>query len=410
MKKENLMPSVVLSAICLVAALLLSVINMFTAPEIAERENAKANEALVEVLPGGSNFKLITLNENYPKNIVEAYSADGGFVFRAVGAGRNGDIVVMVGIDTDGKIAGTKVITSGETPKYADPVYAEVEGTDGKYTGQTSDTFAPVIIANSTMTSNGFAGAIDAALKAYIVACGGQVDNRTPEEILQDNCNTALGTENVVFTKWFATEVIEGVDAVYEAADGLGRVFVIGEVFIGVNADGVVVNGDGADTTAIESANAIVSASRLTEVQKPNGVGRTVSKIYVTESGNYVFELLASGYQVLTDWGNGKEIEIKLSISADGKIIDCYTVDHAESKGYGDACATEDYYDQWRGQGKNDITISSEEPDSHIPGDLIPSDCTDIGAISSATFTTYGYQKAIKTAFDVFEMLSGGNQ
>ena len=45
--------------------------------------------------------------------------------------------------------------------------------------------------------------------------------------------------------------------------------------------------------------------------------------------------------------------------------------------------------------------------------DQIPIDSTDIGAISSATYTTYGYQKAIKSAFAAFNLLTaeeGGNQ
>ena len=42
--------------------------------------------------------------------------------------------------------------------------------------------------------------------------------------------------------------------------------------------------------------------------------------------------------------------------------------------------------------------------------DQIPSDSTDIGAISSATYTTYGYQKAVKAAFDAYEILIAGGE
>ena len=58
-----------------------------------------------------------------------------------------------------------------------------------------------------------------------------------------------------------------------------------------------------------------------------------------------------------------------------------------------------------------DIVISSKYPSDH--DDLISSDCTDVGAISSATFTTYGYQNAVKAAFAAFNTLTataeGGN-
>ena len=100
--------------------------------------------------------------------------------------------------------------------------------------------------------------------------------------------------------------------------------------------------------------------------------------------------------------------KIKLSISADGKIIDCYTVDHNESKGYGDACATEEYYEQYKGASDADIVITVQAPDAH--GDQIPTDCTDIGAIASATYTTAGYQKAVKAAFAAYELISNGGE
>ena len=40
MKKSNIMPSVVLGAVCLIVALLLSLINSVTAPLIEEAQNA----------------------------------------------------------------------------------------------------------------------------------------------------------------------------------------------------------------------------------------------------------------------------------------------------------------------------------------------------------------------------------
>ena len=397
MKKTNLMPTLVLVSICLAAALLLSVINLFTAPIIKERENAKANAALSEVLPDGSNFKPLELNEGYPKSVIEAYSADGGFVFRTVGNGRNGDIVVMVGVTADGKIAGTKVITTSETPKYADSVYSAVEGKDGKYNGQDSASFNEIIISGSTMTSEGFAGAVKAALDAYTVANGGSVDNRTPEEILADSCNAALGTVELKFTKWFKCEVLTGVDEVYEAENNGGRVYVIGDAFVGVK-DGAVTTADATEENkaAALAADAIVSASTLTEVAKPEGASRSITKIYKTASGNYVFEALATGFSAEY---YGKEIEIKVSVSADGKIIDCLTVSHTESKGYGDKCATEEYYDSWRGAGKDDVVISNAP---------ITDSVTDPGAISGATYTTNGYQKAVKAVFTAFELLTEG--
>lgn len=412
MKNSKLYPAFVLGSICLVVALLLSGINHFTAPIIAQRENDSAFDALKVVLPDGSNFRSISL-DGMPEGVTEAYSADGGFVFRTKGNGRNGDIVLMVGIDAEGRIVGTQTISESESKGYKEPVFAALDGINTAYKGQTYETFEAVIVAGGTMTSNGYSQAIKAALQAFEIANGAVVDTRTPEQILQDNCNAALGTENIKFNKWFAVEAFQGVDAIYEAEDNSGRVYVIGESFIGVK-NGAVVNADadGAGKTLALAADATISAITFDDVEKPEGTKATVKSIQKASNGTYVFTLSANGYQAMFDWGDGTPVEILLSISADGKIIDVRTTAHRESAGYGDACATEDYYEQYRGKGDGDITISSAYPDHHGT-DLIPSTSTDVGVIASATYTTVGYQNAVKDAFVAFQLIiaqEGGNE
>jgi hypothetical protein len=161
----------------------------------------------------------------------------------------------MCGIDSEGKIVGTKVIANQETPDYASKVFPSVEGTDGKYTGMALEGFEPFLVGGATLTSSAYADAIKSMLQAFAIANGGSVDLRTPEQILQDNCNAALGTSEIKFTKWFATALTEGIDAVYEAQDNSGRVYVIGETFIGIKADGTVVSSD-ADADAKAKATA----------------------------------------------------------------------------------------------------------------------------------------------------------
>ena len=410
--KKHIMPTVVLGSICLIVALMLSLINSITAPIIEEAQNAAANEALQIVLPDGKNFEEITLDATYPAVITKGYKADGGFVFQASVTGKSSGLIVLVGIDSDGKIVGTKVIADQETDTYDVNVFPAVEGTDGAYKGMDLDNFAPYLVTGATLTSKAYGEAVKAALQSFVLASGGSVDTRTPEQILQDNCNAALGTTGIAFTKWFATEVIEGIDAVYIAADNSGRVFVIGETFVGVKADGTLVGAADANAETVLAANTVIANSTMTEVTElPEGIDtKIVKKAYVTASGNYVFDLEAKGYQVGFEYGNKTPIQIKLSISADGKIIDCLTVSHKESKGYGDACATEEYYDQFRGSSASDIVITVTHPD--YMADQISPDNTDKGVIASATYTTAGYQKAVKAAFTAFEILTanGGEE
>ena len=411
MKIKNILPIVVLVAICLAAALLLSLVNMVTSPIIENARNQAANENLLVVLPDGKNFEKIELDERYPAIVQEAYRADGGFVFIMSVTGKSSGLVVMCGINTEGKIVGTKVMENQETPSYAEKVFPLVEGLEGSYAGMDASSFEPQLVAGATLTSRAYGEAINAALQAFVIANGGEVDIRTPEQIFTDNCNAALGTEGLTFTKWFATEVLEGVDAVYTASDNSGRVYAVGEALVGVKADGTVVNLGTADEAVIKDADAKIKASTLTEITNiPEGVNKTmVKKVYITATGNYVFDLETKGYQCLTEWhGSNVPISIKLSISADGKIIDCLTVSHEETKGYGDACATEEYYEQYRGASSSDIVVSVNKPDNY--SDQIPPTSTDKGVIASATFTTAGYQKAVRAAFDAYELLiAGGN-
>ena len=412
MKNSKIYPSLVLCSICLVAALLLSGVNMITAPIIEKTQNAAANAALLEVLPEGKNFEKIEITQEYPAIVTAGYKADGGYVFQMTVTGKSTGLVIMCGIDSDGNVVGTKVISNEETPSYAEKVFPQVEGTDGKYKGMSLDGFEPYLVSGATLTSKAYGEAIKAALQSFIVANGGSVDTRTPEQILQDNCNAALGTTGVKFDKWFALEVFEGIDAVYTAEDKSGRVYVMGESLIGVQ-NGVVVTANVSEEAkaAILAADTAIGALTFEDVAKPEGAKKTITSIQKVSNGTYVFKLSANGYQAMFDWGNGTQISIQLSISSDGKIIDVVTLYHEESKGYGDACATEEYYEQYFGKGDEDVKISSAYP-SHHGTDLIPSTSTDVGVIASATYTTVGYQTAIKDAFAAFELITaqGGDE
>lgn len=412
MKKNVFMPAIVLCSICVVVAILLSAINMLTGPIIDAQQNAAAAEALLEVLPDGKDFKEIEITSEYPEAVTAGYQADGGFVFKMNVTGKSSGFVIMCGIDSNGNVVGTKVIANEETPSYAEKVFSQLEGIDGKYKGMTLDSFDPYLVSGATLTSRAYGDAIKAALQAATIAAGGSVDTRTPEQILQDNCNAALGTNSLKFTKWFALEKLEGIDAVYVTDDQTQSVYVIGESFVGVKS-GAVVTADASDENKalVLAADAIVGAITLEDVALPDGVAQTVKSIKKASNGAYVFELSANGYQATFDWGDGTPISIKLAISADGKIIDVLTVAHNETEGLGDACASEEYYEQYRGKGDDDVKISSKYP-NHDGTDLIPSDSTDVGIIASATYTTVGYQTAIKDAFKAFNLINaeGGNQ
>ena len=387
MKNSKFYPSIVLSAICLVVAVLLSVINYFTAPIIADRQNQAANAALLEVLPGANSFEEVEITSDYPACVIKGWKADNGAVFQMEVKGYQPGLVIMCGVDADGRIAGVKHITSKET------FNAEGEF-NAAYTDKKDNLDSLEMILSTSaskgapLTAQAYYDAIKAALQSAIIVSGGSVDTRTPEQILQDNCNAALGTTGLTFTKWFAVEIIEGIDAVYETEDNNGKVYVIGESFIGVNADGTVVGAVDADASAkATAAHAIISASSSTEITDllTSTDFANITKAEKTASGNYVFELVAEGYksESVHHFGGNLEssyIKIKLSIDAEGKIIDIVTLSQKETSGIGDKCASEEYYEGYKGAANSDIVISADRSDFDLE------DYTIITAVSKFRF------------------------
>ena len=85
---------------------------------------------------------------------------------------------------------------------------------------------------------------------------------------------------------------------------------------------------------------------------------------------------------------SGEYIYIRVSMTADGKIIDCLTVSQKETDNIGSVCADESFYGQFVGKTEADYK--------------------EIDAISGATLTTSGYTKAIERAFASVKIFEGG--
>ncbi len=119
-KKENIMPVVVLSVICLVVAALLGLVNSVTAPIIKEAEEQKAYESLLVVIDG--KFEPVSpLPEGVADSVTAMYKAtkDGEFVGYAVNVsvkGYAGEILMTVGVDADGKV--TKVVITKQSESH----------------------------------------------------------------------------------------------------------------------------------------------------------------------------------------------------------------------------------------------------------------------------------------------------
>lgn len=127
---------IVLPIICLLLGIALAGVYNMTAPTIAEVEKKTADDARKEVLTKADGFEEIKAEFSDDLGIVDAYKSTNGSgaAFKAVTKGYGGDITLMVGINEDGTVAGTKILTHTETPglgaKAADPSFLE------KYAGK----------------------------------------------------------------------------------------------------------------------------------------------------------------------------------------------------------------------------------------------------------------------------------
>lgn len=389
--KKSLKSIAVLTAICAVISLLLAATNALTAPIIEKNQNAAANEALLVVMPDGKDFEKLDLTAyELPATVNEVYKeAGGGYVVKLTTTGYGAGFVIMCGVNADGTVSGAVCLSSNETLGY--------EKTFGEnFTGKNSEEVAAVdIISGATKTTAGYRNAVTDAINTATILGGGSVDLRSEEEILMDNLSAALPAGEGKFTKLFLTEVVEGIDAVYTADNGKGSVCVIGEQFIGVDENGAVVSGAEGDTAANVSAQmAILNASEETELDLTaySELPSALVSATKTATGNYVLEMKGAGYGINggDDYhpASGEYIYIKVSMTKDGKIIDCLTVSQAETPNFGSACAEEEFYGQFVGKTEADYET--------------------IDGISGATLTTNGYKKAILRAFESVKILEGG--
>ena len=101
-----------LLAITAVVAVALAGINSITEPIITAANEAKTQEAINAVLPGGG--EAIEVPEG-AYLVSAAYASETGFAVQVTPGGFDNTITMMVGVDTEGKVLGISVISHTET-------------------------------------------------------------------------------------------------------------------------------------------------------------------------------------------------------------------------------------------------------------------------------------------------------
>ncbi len=117
--KEILLPTIVLLVICVASAALLGGTNMLTKDKIASIEAEIKAQAMQKVMADADSFSdAVVVDENLEYSVaLDKAGNELGYAFTVSDSGYGGEISVMVGIGTDGKVSKVEVIAAdNETP------------------------------------------------------------------------------------------------------------------------------------------------------------------------------------------------------------------------------------------------------------------------------------------------------
>ncbi len=264
--KEKIKSVVVLTAICLVVAVLLAVTNYYTAPIIAQNKEAASLGSLAIVMPEATGFEEVTAEfTDLPATVKNVYKESSGLgyvmVLATTSQFSSGDMGITVGFGADGKICGVELTSYFESKDFGPDYPVSFVGQDSALGGVT-------LVAGATYSSVAFRDAVTDAFNVLInnglVAEGQKSEEQLIAEAMPlalPGCTDALG--NCLVTE---IEAVAPATQAYKANNACGYIYVVsgdnGTVVVGVNAFGVakVIDLEGNDVTA-DSADLAATAA-----------------------------------------------------------------------------------------------------------------------------------------------------
>lgn len=185
--KENLILGLKLFTITAIAGLLLGFAHEITKEPI-ERQEKIASSAIEEVLPMAKTAEEADIEIPEGSNITAVnvgYDGDNivGYTIRITAKGYKGAIDMVVGISTEDKIEGIKIISHGETPGLGANI--ETDGFKGQFKGKSAAGSLKVVktgasadneldaISGATISSNAVTNAVNEAAEFYMTVIKG---------------------------------------------------------------------------------------------------------------------------------------------------------------------------------------------------------------------------------------------
>lgn len=403
---NNIKPTIVLSCICMAVALILSGINMVTGPIIEAQRAAAANGALLEVMPEGTNFEEIDISAlSLPEAITNAYkeTSGKGYVFRVVSTGYKSGMVIMIGVNSEGKITGSKCLETQDT-------FGKEPLIDNSYNGQSLADFAPNLIAGATMTSNGYRDAISNALQSFTLASGGKLD---PAIALEAKiAELAPGFVNPA-----AIDASGSFKKILKAGNDAGFAYIFSDGENGfltlVNATGgcIVYDADGNNVTETQSALTEEAKAHATANQKSyaDDLSAKITKYFADATDVAPVEVSTFGTLVSasTFKSNGADYYAFYTRSMGFHQMDVYVIIDAngaiakiEAKQY---IFDEEYFSAFGG-----MDIASYK--AGFEGLTFETWNGDAAVIATATMTSNAMKQSTEDAFAAFNSIKGGAQ
>ena len=172
--KSGVKSIIVLSVICLVSSALLGGVNYFTAPVIEKTTKERSEAACFEVMANGQAFEEYDFDSSaVSSSVKEVYKEKNGagYVIKVSTKGYDSGLVIMCGISSDGKITGTKILSSNETPSIGGRLADSSFG--ARYNGKDTNNLQIETVTGATLTSKGYYNAIKTALETFATLEGG---------------------------------------------------------------------------------------------------------------------------------------------------------------------------------------------------------------------------------------------
>jgi electron transport complex, RnfABCDGE type, G subunit len=181
---------------CVIVAGILGYVNSITKDRIAAFNKEKTEQALADVFKDASDPQFTSVDltadmtaaaEEYKATLEEAYQVtdggqDAGYAIKIVASGSQGDIEMVVGVDSDGAVTGVSIVSNVETSGIGSKVMANSKLANGtgvldQFVGKsTSDQPLKVggnvdAISGATVSSKGVTKGVNGAL-AVVAAIG----------------------------------------------------------------------------------------------------------------------------------------------------------------------------------------------------------------------------------------------